>query len=128
MTLIPTVRCRHMQTAIDFYVGILDFELVDSDLDLSDPCFKVLSRKGELLFLSSHQGDGTFGQAIAVLTDHIDGLFQAFRKQGLRTPGDPAFPVTVHQGPIDQSWGTREFYVDDPDGNTIRFIQGFRLT
>ena len=25
--------------------------------------------------------------------------------------------------PIDQSWGTREFYVDDPDGNTLRFIE-----
>jgi hypothetical protein len=29
----------------------------------------------------------------------------------------------VHEGPLDQSWGTREFYVDDPDGNTIRFTQ-----
>lgn len=29
----------------------------------------------------------------------------------------------VHEGPIDQSWGTREFYVDDPDGNTLRFTQ-----
>jgi len=33
----------------------------------------------------------------------------------------------VHEGPIDQSWGTREFYVDDPDGNTLRFTQGFLL-
>jgi hypothetical protein len=29
----------------------------------------------------------------------------------------------VHAGPIDQTWGTREFYVDDPDGNTLRFTQ-----
>src|SRR5438477_12190220 len=33
----------------------------------------------------------------------------------------------VHEGPIDQSWGTREFYVDDPDSNTLRFTQGFHL-
>lgn len=29
----------------------------------------------------------------------------------------------VHQGPIDQTWDTREFYVDDPDGNTLAFTQ-----
>jgi hypothetical protein len=27
----------------------------------------------------------------------------------------------VHEGPIDQSWGMREFYVTDEDGNTLRF-------
>jgi hypothetical protein len=27
----------------------------------------------------------------------------------------------VHQGPLDQSWGIREFYVTDPNGNTLRF-------
>jgi hypothetical protein len=25
------------------------------------------------------------------------------------------------RAPTDQSWDTREFYVDDPDGNTLRF-------
>ncbi|WP_432327650.1 hypothetical protein ACRQ5D_30765 [Mucilaginibacter sp. P25] len=29
----------------------------------------------------------------------------------------------VHQGPTDQTWGTREFYVTDTDGNTLRFCQ-----
>jgi len=29
----------------------------------------------------------------------------------------------VHQGPVDQTWGAREFYADDPSGNTVRFIQ-----
>jgi hypothetical protein len=27
----------------------------------------------------------------------------------------------VHAAPVDQTWGTREFYVSDPDGNTLRF-------
>jgi len=26
-------------------------------------------------------------------------------------------------GPTDQTWGTREFYVTDADGNTLRFCQ-----
>src|SRR5215475_11610154 len=47
-----------------------------------------------------------------------------FRARGLKTPGNPDAPQAVHEGPIDQSWGTREFYVDDPDHNTLRFTQG----
>jgi hypothetical protein len=54
-------------------------------------------------------------------------LFRKFQQRGLRTPGNPEKPEAVHEGPIDQTWGTREFYVDDPDGNTLRFIQGFSL-
>jgi hypothetical protein len=74
-----------------------------------------------------NRGDGAFGQAIAVLTDNVDALFHKFRERGLATPGNPHAPQMVHEGPIDQSWGTREFYVDDPDGNTLRFTQGFLL-
>jgi hypothetical protein len=60
---------------------------------------------------------------VVVITDDVDGLFRRYRGRGLRTPGNPDAPTMVHEGPLDQSWGTREFYVDDPDGNTIRFTQ-----
>ena len=93
------------------------------DEDLSDPSFSVLSRNGDRLLLSSHSGDGEFGQVIVVTTDDVDAVFRKFRKRGLHTPGNPDAPERVHEGPIDQSWGTREFYVDDPDGNTLRFTQ-----
>jgi catechol 2,3-dioxygenase-like lactoylglutathione lyase family enzyme len=116
-----------MRAALAFYTGVLDFERVDGDDNLEDPSFSTLARGGDYLFLSSHRGDGSFGQAIAVLTDNVDALFRKFRKRGLATPGNPDSPQMVHEGPIDQSWGTREFYVDDPDGNTLRFTQGFHL-
>ena len=35
----------------------------------------------------------------------------------------PDAPKVVHEGPVDQTWNTREFYVEDPDGNTLRFTQ-----
>jgi catechol 2,3-dioxygenase-like lactoylglutathione lyase family enzyme len=116
-----------MEASIAFYTKVLDFERVDGDAETGDPSFSVLMREGAPLFLSSHRGDGAFGQAIAVLTDDVDALFRKFRNRGLQTPGNPEAPAAVHEGPIDQSWGTREFYVDDPDGNTLRFTQGFRL-
>jgi catechol 2,3-dioxygenase-like lactoylglutathione lyase family enzyme len=125
MAIIPTVRCRSMRTSLAFYTGVLDFERTDGDDDLGDPSFSVLSRDGDQLILSSHRGDGTFGQAIAITTNDVDGLFRRFRERGLRTPGNPHAPEHVHEGPINQTWGTREFYVEDPDGNTLRFTQGW---
>ena len=123
MAIIPTVRCRSMRKSLAFYTGVLDFERVDGDDKLDDPSFSVLSRGEDQLILSSHRGDGEFGQAIVVTTGNVDALFRKFRERGLQTPGSPDAPVHVHDGPIDQSWGTREFYVDDPDGNTLRFTQ-----
>jgi catechol 2,3-dioxygenase-like lactoylglutathione lyase family enzyme len=112
-----------MKASLAFYTGVLDFECVEADDNLADPSFCVLSRHGDRLLLSSHGGDGEFGQVIVVTTDDVDAVFRKFRKRGLRTPGNPDAPQKVHEGPIDQSWGTREFYVDDPDGNTLRFTQ-----
>lgn len=127
MAIIPTVRCRNMRASLAFYTGVLDFEQVDGDDTLDDPCFCDLARGADHIFLSSHRGDGEFGQAVAVLVENVDALFRKFRARGLATPGNPDAPRMVHEGPIDQSWGTREFYVDDPDGNTLRFTQGIVL-
>jgi catechol 2,3-dioxygenase-like lactoylglutathione lyase family enzyme len=123
MAIIPTVRCRRMEASITFYTKILDFEWIDGDDDKSDPSYSMLMREGHSLILSSHKGDGMFGQAIVVQTDDVESLFRKFRARGLKTPGNPDAPEEVHEGPIDQSWGTREFYVKDPDGNTLRFTQ-----
>ena len=123
MAIIPTVRCRRMEASITFYTKVLDFEWFDGDDDNSDPSFSILMREGHSLILSSHKGDGTFGQAIVVQTDDVEALFRKFRTRGLKTPGNPDASKEVHEGPIDQSWGTREFYVKDPDGNTLRFTQ-----
>ena len=123
--IIPSVRCRNMTRSLAFYTGVLDFERIDGDDDQSDPSFSLLARGSDRLILSSHRGDGAFGQAIVVTISDADALFRRYRERGLRTPGNPDAPQAVHEGPIDQSWGTREFYVDDPDGNTLRFTEGF---
>lgn len=121
---IPIIRCRRMAASLDFYTRVLDFERVEGGDD-GDPSFCVLVREGARVFLSSHSGDGEFGQAIVVTTDDVDALFRTFVARGLRKPGKPDSPV--HEGPLDQTWGTREFYVDDPDGNTLRFTQGIGM-
>lgn len=110
-----------MASSLAFYTGVLDFEVGRASPELEDPAFNVLARGGDTILLSSHSGDGEFGQALVVLTDNLDALVRTLRVRGLRLPGRPESPV--HEAPVDQSWGTREFYVDDPDGNTLRFTQ-----
>lgn len=125
MAITPTVRCSNLKASLVFYTSVLDFECVGGDDSLDDPSFSVLAREGEQLILSSHRGDGAFGQAICITTDDVDALFLKLCACGLQTPGNPDAPQMVHEGPLNQTWGTREFYVDDPDGNTLRFTQGW---
>ena len=121
MAIIPTVKCSAVGRSVAFYTEVLDFEVRREWSELSDPGFAWLTRDGHVLHLSSHRGDGVFGQAVVVEVAGIDALFETFLSRGLKTPGSPDSPV--HEGPLDQSWGTREFYVNDPDGNTLRFTQ-----
>lgn len=122
MAIIPLLRCAKMRDMIAFYTGVLDFQCAGVWPNDSDPSFATLTREGHELYLSSHSGDGVFGQAVNVTVTDVDALFAAFRARGLDNSAKPDSPV--HQGPTDQTWGTREFYVDDPSGNTVRFIQG----
>jgi catechol 2,3-dioxygenase-like lactoylglutathione lyase family enzyme len=120
--IIPQIRCRRLVDAMDFYTRVLDFEYVEGDNPTGDGGFCVLSRGGDLLFLCSY--DGGDRSVVAIMTDNVDADFRKFRARGLHTPGDPDVPAEeVHQGPLDQTWGTREFYVRDPDGNSLRFTQ-----
>ena len=121
MSLVPMMRCRDMQASVAFYTDVLDFTRVDGDDDPNEFDFITLSREGDQLALS--RDDGVFGTVIVVTTPDVDALCRRFRTRGLHTPGNPDAPQLVHEGPIDQTWGTREFYVEDPDGNTLRFTQ-----
>jgi len=121
MAIIPSIRCRRLSEAFEFYTTILDFEYVEGDDPHTDGGFCVLGREGDLIFLSDH--DGGTRSVIAVMVEDVDAVFRKFRARGLRTPGNPDPPEEVHQGPLDQTWGTREFYVEDPDGNSLRFTQ-----
>jgi catechol 2,3-dioxygenase-like lactoylglutathione lyase family enzyme len=121
MSLIPMMRCRDMRRSVAFYTDILDFARTDDNADPAECDFVTLGRGGDQLALARE--DGVFGTVVVVTTSDVDETFGRFRSRGLATPGNPDAPQLVHEGPIDQTWGTREFYVEDPDGNTLRFTQ-----
>jgi len=121
MTMIPTLKCSRVHAAIGFYTRVLDFTCVGVWPEDEDPAYAVLMRGADELHLSSHAGDGVPGQALGVVIEDAATLFAQFRARGLDPAARPNSPI--HQGPTEQTWGTIEFYVDDPDGNTLRFIE-----
>jgi catechol 2,3-dioxygenase-like lactoylglutathione lyase family enzyme len=122
MAIVPVLQCRSMSAALAFYTAVLDFEVVGGDERVEDPAYRVLARQTDYVILSSHRGDSRPGQAIVVTSTDVDADWRRFRARGL-VPSKPADESPVHAGPLEQTWGTREFYVDDPDGNTLRFTQ-----
>ena len=118
---IPLMKCRDMDESLDFYTRILDFEKDGRWPTTGSPSFSHLHREDIHIQLSTHSGDGVAGNVVTVVVDGIDRLFEKYVARGLETTKKIESPV--HQGPIDQSWGWREFYVTDPSGNTLRFSQ-----
>ncbi len=120
MRITPIIKCRDMAISLSFYTGVLDFVLKEPGSSVRPPVVDLAKGDAELQ-LSVLSGDGAFGSAVNVLVDDVDRLFREFVRRGLKTSGYDGSPV--HQGPVNQTWGMREFYVTDPDGNTLRFRQ-----
>jgi catechol 2,3-dioxygenase-like lactoylglutathione lyase family enzyme len=116
MMIIPIIRCRDMERSLAFYTGILGFEIEDPDSKPTDP---VINLTNGHIGIQLSTGEGYFGNPINVWVEDVDTLFKYYIERGLDTSGKEGSPV--HQGPLDQTWGMREFYVTDPDGNTMRF-------
>jgi uncharacterized glyoxalase superfamily protein PhnB len=116
MKLIPLLKVKNVATAVDFYTVVLDFKLKYPKEELNIYCVSLINKEAEIQLTET---DGIFGVAINVLVDEVDSLFEKFIKRGLKTQKKVDSPV--HEGPINQTWGMREFYVTDTDGNTLRY-------
>lgn len=109
-----------MQKAIAFYTGILDFELKYTEASANDWVVDLVNDNIELQ-LTIAEGDYLFGSVCNIWVNEVDELFQKYLQRGLDNSNKKDSPV--HQGPTNQTWGTREFYVTDVDGNTLRFCK-----
>jgi catechol 2,3-dioxygenase-like lactoylglutathione lyase family enzyme len=116
MHIVPIVRCRDIEISLAFYTKVLDFEVLNPESEFP---YKILMRESQRLDLSSLSGDGVFGSRVLIAVENVDSLYKKFIGRGLDLSGKAG----VHRAPVDQTWGMREFYVDDPDGNTVRFAQ-----
>ena len=119
--IIPIFKCKDIDESIAFYTKVLDFEFVGRWPQTGSLAFAELNLHDDVLYLSTHSGDGAFGTVVTIPTDSYDNVFKKLKSRGLDTSNKKESPV--HQGPVDQTWGNREFYVTDPNGNTIRFTE-----
>jgi len=115
---IPVLHVSSAKAAEDFYCDLLGFRRQFAyrvDESKADPCYMGLARDGAEINLSSFPGDGVCGGVVNFVVDDVDALHaELVAKQ-----------VRIDTGPVDQSWGTREMYVKDDDGNSVRFQQLF---
>lgn len=119
--IIPVLMVRDMPEAIAFHTRILDFELAFASPGES-PFYAVLTRGADELHLNLAPDPNQIGSAsVIVLCDDVDALFAFFMSRGLLVPTRNNSPV--HEGPLNQTWGTREVYTDDPSGNTLIYQQ-----
>ncbi len=111
---VPVLHITNADVATAFYCGQLGFQIlfeVPASAIHRDPCYMGFVRDGVSFHASSHAGDGVVGGALRFRCDDVDSLHAEFVAKG----------VAIHIAPVDQTWGIRELYVLDPDGNSIRF-------
>jgi catechol 2,3-dioxygenase-like lactoylglutathione lyase family enzyme len=119
MKMVPLFRVGDMPAAVDFYTRILDFELAPWDSP-GDPVVSLFRGEAELMLTGLPTDQAANVNAHLIVGD-ADALFALWSERGLDQSHRVESPV--HLGPVDQSWGTREFYVTDPFGNTLRVVQ-----
>ena len=112
---IPVLHVSSAAAAEEFYCGRLGFHrnfAYPGDDARADPCYMGLTRDGVELHVSSFSGDAVAGGAVFLLVEDVDALHPELVAKG----------VPIKLPPTNQSWGNREMYVNDPDGNSIRFV------
>ena len=120
MKLIPLFKVRNMQEAIDFYTKVLDFKQKYPEETADDPVVDLINEGAELQ-LTQYESDTLYGSVVNIPVTDIDARFQRYLDRGLDISAKKNSPI--HQSPVDQTWGSREFYITDPSGNTLRFRQ-----
>jgi uncharacterized glyoxalase superfamily protein PhnB len=113
---VPVMHVSSSAAAEEFYCKRLGFRREFAyrvDESKADPCYMGLVRDDARLHISSFSGDGVSGGVVRVEVDEVDVLHAELVRKGVR----------IDTGPVDQTWGTREMYVKDADGNSVRFIE-----
>lgn len=115
-TSIPVLLVSDAASAKLFYCEKLGFkkqwEYKPSAPEVS-PAYLGLERDGAQIHISSFCGDGNLSGVVFFFVGNVDALFREFSVRD----------VKFELEPFNQTWGNREMYLRDPDGNSLRFGQ-----
>ncbi|CAM5268826.1 bleomycin resistance protein [Streptomyces aurantiogriseus] len=120
---IPILPCRTLQPVLDFYTA-LGFEVTFQQR--SPNPYAVVQRGGiELQFFGVKRYEPAESVSTCyVLTDDVDGLYEAFRAGLKAAYGRIPTRGLPRIGPLkDMSYGVRQFLMTDPGGNCVRVGQ-----
>ena len=111
---IPVIAVKDSARAEDYYCRVLGFEKIfayRTDTSKRDPCYLGVARDGVWLHLQSFKPERAgMTDAFLWVTD-VDRLYEEVSGRG----------AVIQLPPTDQTWGTRETGVRDPDGNVLVF-------
>ena len=112
--IVPILNASDIAATKEFYCDVLGAEIMSEyrDDEGADPVYCSLSLMGPELHFTTTLGQGGKGIPIYVYYDDVDGI--GAKVQAAR-------PDAVRIAPVDQTWGMRECYIEDPDGNVLRF-------
>ncbi len=111
-TVVPQFRITDARRSRAFYVDGLGFRVDwEHRFEPGFPVFMQLTRAGQSLFLTEHEGDCKVGGAAYLVVPDVDACHNQFVARG----------IVATEPPADTPWGPREMVVTDPDGNRLRF-------
>jgi uncharacterized glyoxalase superfamily protein PhnB len=111
---IPVIAITNSPRAEDYYCKVLGFSKLFSyrpDPTKVEPCYMGVARDGVTLHLQSFKRERAGMTDAFLYVENVDRLFTEFSAAG----------AIVHMPPTDQTWGTREVGIRDPDGNVLVF-------
>ena len=108
---VPIIKVADMRRAVEFYSSLGFAKDFDYSTNQGGPAYAGVSINGHQLHLSTFPGDGVSGTATYCYVDDVDALYATFVSRGVKPQSEPT----------NQTWGMREVYVRDLDGNTLRF-------
>ncbi|MES2391343.1 MAG: VOC family protein [Acidobacteriota bacterium] len=122
MQAVPVLYSSNIHRSLAFYTEVLDFNLRypdHRDLSLTNGVLDLI-RDNAILQLCKHMGSNPTPSSVNLELEtpqQVDDLWTLYTSRGLNQSHRTESPV--HLAPLDQTWGTREVYLTDPDNNTL---------
>lgn len=122
MRAVPLFYSSDLERSLAFYTGVLEWQLrwpEHRELMLSSGVVDLVC-EGAVLQLSKHMGKNPTASSLNLEMDHpadVDAAWARYTARGLDQSSRVHSPV--HLAPLDQTWGTREVYINDPDENCL---------
>lgn len=111
---IPVIAVSDSIRSEDYYSRVLGFQKMFAyrpDPSKSDPCYLGVSRDGVWLHLQSFKRERAGMTDAFLWVSDVDLLHAEVSERG----------AVIQLPPTDQTWGTRESGIRDPDGNVLVF-------